>query len=438
MKSQEKKGRSANPTDNDELRNFRETWRRELQNKGNSINEPVGQGHVVSSRKEDEEESQANEWYRLASKAEKEGNMGEAVRYYRQAFRANPNIEADTRQKLMENQKAKSTSSGGTKTNELQTFPEEDSILVFDETPLYQWIPKPNEVHLSHFPPEILLRVFSHLGDASSLEMCSRVCKQFYRLSHDPPLWRQLCFQAWNVKISSDNAPPLRRLDVLVRQYGWSWRKMFKERPRLQFDGIYISKNVYIRSGQTEGSYNQPFHQVVYFRYLVFHRSGTCTAALSFDPPKRFVSTALHQHLYPLLSQLPPEDKEILPSPASHHTSNLPAPSSQSSTSAAPVGSMGNRIQTGVYTVNELENTIHVILTADRKTMPYSFHILLQLQQMQSKLKQTKHQLIARDYYLVRDNSEEIQTIDTTIKPYIFTKVPRHLLVSPDAGVNTN
>jgi len=70
---------------------------------------------------------------------------------------------------------------------------------------------------------------------------------------------------------------------------------MYLNRPRLRFDGIFISKykiqpnfksfknlffpinncfcvgkNTYVRQGTTEWTYHQPVHSVVYYRYLRF------------------------------------------------------------------------------------------------------------------------------------------------------------------------
>jgi len=65
---------------------------------------------------------------------------------------------------------------------------------------------------------------------------------------------------------------------------------MYLNRPRLRDDGIYISKNRYLRPGQTEGSYYQPVHEVVYYRYMRFLSSGTVIYALSSDAPKQAIN----------------------------------------------------------------------------------------------------------------------------------------------------
>lgn len=72
-----------------------------------------------------------------------------------------------------------------------------------------------------------------------------------------------------------------------------TWKKMFRNRPRIRFDGCYISTVNYVRSGQA--STNQliwgsaPIHIVTYYRYLRFFRDGTCISLLASNPPTEVV-----------------------------------------------------------------------------------------------------------------------------------------------------
>lgn len=49
-----------------------------------------------------------------------------------------------------------------------------------------------------------------------------------------------------------------------------SWRDMFIERPRIQFNGCYISKTTYIRPGEDsfQDHLYRPWHLVAYYRFL--------------------------------------------------------------------------------------------------------------------------------------------------------------------------
>ena len=43
---------------------------------------------------------------------------------------------------------------------------------------------------------------------------------------------------------------------------------MYVERPHLRFDGLYCSRNTYIRTGVTEWRVKNPVHLVCYYRYF--------------------------------------------------------------------------------------------------------------------------------------------------------------------------
>ena len=43
---------------------------------------------------------------------------------------------------------------------------------------------------------------------------------------------------------------------------------MYLERPHLRFDGLYVSRNTYIRTGVTEWRVKNPVHLVCYYRYF--------------------------------------------------------------------------------------------------------------------------------------------------------------------------
>lgn len=66
---------------------------------------------------------------------------------------------------------------------------------------------------------------------------------------------------------------------------------MYLERPRLNFDGVYISKSSYARAGEKGlDNFYQPWHLVEYYRYLRFFSDGTVLFLTSPDEPKIIVS----------------------------------------------------------------------------------------------------------------------------------------------------
>ncbi|KAI9899360.1 hypothetical protein N3K66_005821 [Trichothecium roseum] len=80
-----------------------------------------------------------------------------------------------------------------------------------------------------------------------------------------------------------------------------TWQDHFRRRPRVRFNGAYISTVNYVRSGQA--STNQatwggaPIHIVTYYRYLRFFRDGTCISLLSTSEPADVVHHLTKENL---------------------------------------------------------------------------------------------------------------------------------------------
>ncbi len=43
---------------------------------------------------------------------------------------------------------------------------------------------------------------------------------------------------------------------------------MFVHHPHLRFDGLYVSRNTYVKTGVVEFTNHKPVHLVTYFRYF--------------------------------------------------------------------------------------------------------------------------------------------------------------------------
>ncbi|KAI7248206.1 hypothetical protein KC335_g18480, partial [Hortaea werneckii] len=75
---------------------------------------------------------------------------------------------------------------------------------------------------------------------------------------------------------------------LLHTQYSSSWRQLFRSRPRVRFNGCYISTVNYARAGGTSTNtltWGAPVHVVTYFRYLRFFRDGTAISLLTTAEP---------------------------------------------------------------------------------------------------------------------------------------------------------
>jgi F-box protein 9 len=67
-----------------------------------------------------------------------------------------------------------------------------------------------------------------------------------------------------------------------------TWNLMFRLRPRIRFNGCYISTVNYIRAGMHNPNsiaWGQPVHIVTYYRYLRFFRDGTALSLLTTAEP---------------------------------------------------------------------------------------------------------------------------------------------------------
>ena len=80
-----------------------------------------------------------------------------------------------------------------------------------------------------------------------------------------------------------------------------TYQTMFRSRPRLRFNGCYISTVNYVRPGAsspTQISWNTPVHIVTYYRYLRFFRDGTCVSLLTTNGPVDVVHYLTREHMH--------------------------------------------------------------------------------------------------------------------------------------------
>jgi hypothetical protein len=111
--------------------------------------------------------------------------------------------------------------------------------------------------------PECLVLIFGRLPPAS-LGAAACTCRAWRALiTETDGLWRAALRAALGPA-----APP--------RLPGVSWRETFLASPRLRTDGLYVSRNTYVRTGLTEWKFKNPVHLVTYFRYWRFFEPPVC------------------------------------------------------------------------------------------------------------------------------------------------------------------
>jgi F-box protein 9 len=87
-----------------------------------------------------------------------------------------------------------------------------------------------------------------------------------------------------------------------------TYRNLFHKRPRIRFNGCYISTVNYQRPGAASTlslTWNSPIHIVTYYRYLRFLRDGTCISLLTTSEPADVVPYLYVEHIHKNHGSLP-------------------------------------------------------------------------------------------------------------------------------------
>ncbi|KAH8844330.1 hypothetical protein MCOR27_003014 [Pyricularia oryzae] len=187
---------------------------------------------------------------------------------------------------------------------------------------------------IAALPDEVLLHILQDVtvDDVGDFVRLSQVCKRLaFLVATEGRIWRRVCLgtefgflgmhrrfqtsltwepekfvleelgmlrldgQSETTPLEQEQGEPAISWALLSSKYGGSWQTMFRSRPRIRFNGCYISTVNYIRAGQASANqvtWNSPVHICTYFRYLRFFRDGTCISLLTTAEPAEVV-----QHL---------------------------------------------------------------------------------------------------------------------------------------------
>ncbi|CAJ1067520.1 F-box only protein 9 [Xyrichtys novacula] len=256
-----------------QLNVFRAQWMSELKpsSEGSGVGERVLRARGVRKTQEIVREEKAAELFLRAVEEEQNGAVYEAIKFYRMAMQLVPDIEF----RINYNRPPETDRAGGEYMEDSDVDCEIEDLLAYFEQQftLESSFPKIctpeldiNRTHISALPREILMYIFRWVVstdlDMRALEQLSSVCRGFYICARDPEIWRSACIRVWG-RNCTKNVPYK------------SWREMFLQRPRVRFDGIYISKTSYIRQGEEslDGFY-RAWHHVECYRYLRFFSDG--------------------------------------------------------------------------------------------------------------------------------------------------------------------
>ena len=178
---------------------------------------------------------------------------------------------------------------------------------------------------IADLPDELIAHILQDVAvdDVGDFVRLSQVCKHFaYLVSAEQRIWRRVALGSevgfggmhyhWQKSIQWDEleqegededggtlvsmaelAERRREESLLVTKslvpavYP-TWKSMFRSRPRIRFNGCYISTANYVRTGQAstnQNTWGSPIHIVTYYRYLRFFRDGTAISLLTTNEP---------------------------------------------------------------------------------------------------------------------------------------------------------
>jgi len=271
----------------EDLEQFRNQWRRELQEKARGSEEKDVQ------QEEDDVHVEARELFLQGVKLEENGKLYDAIRFYKKAVTLVPDIEKEAfqftgRQASKNNQ---GTSGGNDmkenkqlgngedeEETELMNLIEKFSTVSLENQPLIQPEFPTQSMHIGQLPFEVLNYILKWVVssdiDLRSLEACSQVCRGFYLAARDEEIWRLICVRVWGRSVISNKEN--------------LWRNFYLSSAKINFNGVYISKMTYIREGersfQDHESY-RAWHMVEYYRLVRLFPGGRILMTLSAEDP---------------------------------------------------------------------------------------------------------------------------------------------------------
>jgi F-box protein 9 len=127
-------------------------------------------------------------------------------------------------------------------------------------------------------PDELVVEIFAR-ADPRSVSRAACACRPWRVLARSEIVWRAACHRAWAPRESRDVTARIAR-----ERHRGSFRRMFFDRARVRTEGLYVSRNTYVKPGFTDlehGVKGAPVHLVTYYRYIRFFGNGEFIAKTS-------------------------------------------------------------------------------------------------------------------------------------------------------------
>lgn len=312
------------------------------------------------------EPTSALEHYEKAVERESQGNLGDSLNHYRKAFRLDSNVHQIYKDKHFPASSfppPKPKAQDVNPSNAPVTVPNPAHHSLHGLSPTLQSMiegfsslsiqgePPPTELSpappcpIASIPNEILADILIHLAiqDVASFVRLAQVCKRLaYLVTTEERVWKRVAlgpefgFEAMHYSFAcqtdgkplgddgeggyilgsssdaedEDESPPdsATLTSLLVPSIYPTYRALFRQRPRIRFNGCYISTVNYPRPGAsspTSISWNSPILIVTYYRYLRFFRDGTCISLLTISEPADVVPYMHMEHMHKNHGNLP-------------------------------------------------------------------------------------------------------------------------------------
>lgn len=250
-----------------------------------------------------EPDTKAVELFEKAIEKELHGLMSDAVQFYRAAFKLNDKVDLLYREEKLPQAIQQLKLHHGKNAAHRVDDAVVRSIDVASLLALWEHV-EPEAVEslemdisitspLVKLPGEVWTRVMEILmsQDPESWFHLGMTCKRFAFLAFGSSApWRTLARLVYPRQVYNDEITVPKDPELLLSQYGNSWRRMCRERPFAKFHGCYISVVNYYSEGARDDksiSWTNPVKTNTYYRYLRVYPDGTCIMALTtLDPPR--------------------------------------------------------------------------------------------------------------------------------------------------------
>ncbi|KAH8783867.1 hypothetical protein F5882DRAFT_498447 [Hyaloscypha sp. PMI_1271] len=284
------------------------------------------------------EPQSALDHYERAVERESQGSLGDSLNLYRKAFRMDHRVDQKYKNKHFPPSYFRSKHTNPNPSNAAATVPNPAhhsldghpqtikqliasfaGLNIEPAPPAIEGTPLP-PCPLADLPEEILVHIFQEVAiiDVASFVRLAQVCKKMaYLVASDEQIWKRVCLGSevgfgamhyqWQREVLGrplkedtlgldedfDEIEPSLSKEAITEAllhagYSASWHLMFRFRPRIRFNGCYISTVNYIRPGQASPNqitWNSPVHIITYYRYLRFFRDGIVISLLSTTEP---------------------------------------------------------------------------------------------------------------------------------------------------------